>query len=161
MLIILRSTNPDDRPMVYFGDWTPTRPISIAEAKKRRDAMNLLRRAIDQTRKENEILKPSGFVEPEEEPSFKALLGALADAEPWLVGKPVSRGWKLWHEFAPQIVATTLEALIACGRRGRTVSRRSIAAHFTELAIQRIGLGNVEREAIADLWAREQRKRPR
>jgi hypothetical protein len=138
----------------FANELFPTHFIYASEAKRRRDAINVLRRAVAQTRKVN------GGGEPEENAAYAALLIALEAVEPLLVGGPVSRGVKPWHVWSMMIAELALNALIACGRRGRTVSRRSIAAHFTELASKRIGLGNIQREAIADRWARSKRKRP-
>lgn len=136
-------------------------PIDPGVSKRRRDAMNLLRAAISATREEMtgdwgwEV--SARFMQPDAK-VLADLEDALSAAEPLLCGEPVTprgRRLRLWHRAGFLIANLALEILIAdCGSRAKTVSRNTVAAKFTELALKRIGFPGAEREAIAANWAK-------
>lgn len=89
------------------------------------------------------------------------LENSLAAAEPLLCPKvDVPKGHQPWY-VTGFIIADLALAIFTqdCGYRARTVSRNTVAAKFTELALRRIGF-NVGREEIARHWVKWNGPRP-
>ena len=145
----------------YFACAISQPPPPASEVKRRLDAMNKLRAAIAESRISltgDWGWEFSASVYQREATALANLETALNAAEGLLCGQPPGgrrpAGHRPWYVAGFTIADLALAIFTQdCGSRARTVSRNTVAAKFTELALERIGF-KVGREEIAQHWAK-------
>ena len=116
--------------------------------KRRRDAINLLLAAIQEER--NSWGEWVAFDRPKKLSNLEASLNGARKILGTEVRNPTLKNWHV-----PGFAIMDLTVGILVDVRGRAGSNRnSVAAHFTELLLKRMGVHGAEREAIAQLHAR-------